>query len=312
MSQQRSIFLLVFIGFLFFNLSSCKTSAKLPQKTELKSGEKFTYRLHRDTDIEMNLNGRDQISTHKQTLDLEYEVLELLSDGAQKVELTYKTIKIWQVNGFRTLSFDSETEGQRENLEFNKQVFQNMLGQKLQLTLGAHGEVIHFSGASRIIDEYFKEIKNIELLGFYRAVREQMGDLAMKEMLKQLHTVLPPFTPKIDDTWASETSQLSGIGILKSNIFQLKKLNSNGAEIRLKSTVEPNPNARVMKMGNSRVKFDLKGFESGTYQLENLGGMLQTAKISTNLSGSATITREDNLVFPSRVVVRMETEFEKL
>lgn len=312
MSQQRSILLLVFIGFLLFSLASCKTSAKLPQKTELKSGEKFTYRLHRDTDIEMNLNGRDQISTHKQTLDLEYEVLELLPDGSQKLELTYKTVKIWQVNGFRTLSFDSETEALRENLEFNKQVFQNMLGQKLQLTLGAHGEVVHFSGASKIIDEYFKEIKNIELLGFYRAVREQMGDLAMKEMLKQLHTILPPMAPKLNESWATESSQISGIGISKQNIFQLKKLNANGAEIRLKSVVEPNPNARIMKMGDSRVKFDLKGYESGVYQLESLGGMLQSAKINTNLSGTASITRVDNLTFPARVVVRMETEFKKL
>lgn len=298
--------------FCICGFSACKTGAKLPHITKLKNGDKFTYRLHRDTDIEMNLNGRDQISTHKQTLDLEYELKEEMPDGSMKFDLVYSAIKIWQVNGFRTLSFDSETEGARENLEFNKQVFKELLGQKVSMTLGPNGDITHFKGASSIIDNFFKDIKNIELLGFYRAVREQMGDLAMKEMLGQLHFSVPPRELKVDQVWETQTSQISGIGILKKNVFQLKKANADGTEIRLKTSVEPNPNARVVKMGNNRVKFFLNGFESGIYRLPSLGAMVDNATIDTKLSGTATITREDNLAFPARVVVRMQTIFEKL
>lgn len=306
------IFPFFVVLFCICGFSACKMGAKLPHITKLKNGDKFTYRLHRDTDIEMNLNGRDQISTHKQTLDLEYELIEEMPDGSMKFDLVYSTIKIWQVNGFRTLSFDSETEGARENLEFNKQIFKEMLGKKVSMTVGANGDILQFNGASRIIDNFFKDIKNMELLGFYRAVREQMGDLAMKEMLGQLHFAFPSKELKIEEVWESQTSQISGIGILKKNVFQLKKANANGTEIRLKAVVEPNPNARVVKMGNNRVKFFLNGFESGIYRLPRVGARVDNATIDTKLSGTATITREDNMVFPARVVVRMQTVFEKL
>ena len=317
-SMTNNHFLQIISFLLLFAVVGCKTSAKLADNVELKSGDVFTYRIHKDTDLEMDMVGQTQIATNKQTIDLKYSIYKINPDGSIEAILTYKRLKLWQINGFETINFDSEKMADRENLPIRQRIFQKMIGQQLRLKLDKSGAIQYLTGASEYIDDFFsqKEASNemsldLQLLGFYRAIREQLGDDAMKELLTQLHTIKPPtkFEPGL--TWMTEMSTQTGIDVKKKSEFTCSKITSRGIELKLSSVVEPNPDTNGTTIGISKVKFALKGAEKGDY-LVNGAGWTTNADIKTNLVGNATIVAKNLAPIQSNVIVKIETKFERL
>lgn len=303
---------------LLFAMIGCKTSAKLADNTELKSGDVFTYRIHRDTDLEMDMIGQTQIATNKQTIDLKYSIYKVEADGGIEAILTIKKLKLWQINSFEAINFDSEKMAERENLPIRQRVFQKMIGQQLRLKLDASGGIQYLTGASDYIDDFFSQKEassemslDLQLLGYYRAIREQLGDNAMKELLTQLHTIKPPVKFEKGLTWMTEMTTQTGIDIKKKNEFVCEKISPRGIELKLTSAVEPNPETTGTTIGTSKVKFALKGAESGKYLVNSLG-WTTTADIQTNLTGKATIKAKNLAPIETNVIVKMETKFERL
>jgi hypothetical protein len=137
-------------------------------------------------------------------------------------------------------------------------------------------------------------------------ISSSFGDDGLARNVEISTNIFPESTVKPGDTWTLDQPSNSGLPVKLKNKYTLVSLNDTHAEIELTGlfTVDP-ANERMEQMGMEMLYF-LEGDRKGNLTVEIATGWVTAATITDNITGSVTISPNDQL--PDGMTMPLEAE----
>jgi hypothetical protein len=136
------------------------------------------------------------------------------------------------------------------------------------------------------------------------ALRTQFGEQAIRESIETSTAIFPRAPVGPNDTWGGKVTLSRGFPLVVDTSYTLKSRNSGIAVLDVHSTVEPNPDAGPIAIGNAKVSYELRGKQDGTIEVQESTGWIIRATFTQQVSGDVTAQggqSNDRITWPMSV-----------
>jgi hypothetical protein len=171
------------------------------------------------------------------------------------------------------------------------------------------GQVRSVSGFKDMYDRYVSQSATanpFELNAVKERWNHTVGDELVNKNMEQLFRIFPDSAVHIGDKWQQAPSSQKGeLGLKPTNTFTLTDIHDHTAFIESQGTITSDSTATQF-MGYS-VTTDLKGKQTGEYQVDTKTGMLLSATINVNVEGTLqAMGREIPLTIENEVKIKRQ------
>lgn len=249
--------------------TASKDIAPVVLKFNFKPGKTYRYWLDSHLDLQPEINGKPIAISQDMRIVAGYKVLEIDSNR-KKISITYERITMRSGNSILSKQYDSDDTSAHDGL-FNS--VDNLVKKPFTMTINDIGQVVSYDG-----------------YGTKSTSDDYISDSSVRKMMMQTLNVYPNKPVKPGDTWKRAFS--TSVGFLSMNIVNIYKLASvqnDTAHIELTSTISPADSGMAM---GARVK----GIQNGNIEIDVPTGMILSARITQELSGTLNMTGKDENV----------------
>jgi hypothetical protein len=282
---------------------------------QFENGQVQRYRMTCDsTSYQKPGPGLDQ--EVQQTMVVEYTQKTKRADGNEAVvSLVMDRISFDAVMGpVGALHFDSNDRAQVSSPELL--VLAGMIGQELELTLDAQGQVKGISGYTQMIQNMLDQCPDMdpadrEMLEM--TVSRCYDDAAMRDMFSHLSLCCYPAEAlQLGDSWEQDRSIKSPMAIDYHARNTLKEASSTVATIEIQASCATIVAADEVEAEALPMVYDLSGEQFGTVQIDRSNGWPISVSLEQDLSGAIRIDDCDmvpgGMEMPMRVQTKMLLE----
>lgn len=294
------LYVYLIIGFLSTIIFSCKlqpnsgrnAAERDPHKVyrlmlNPAMGSKYTYSIEKETEFELNVDGKKVKNENKSTTEISYTVGRD-SAGNILLNMVYDKIHLYSKNG------DTEQELDADKGDESGEPVERMLG----ILKGAHIQAVVSPAGEMLSLNGYDSIKAKLLTGFttggginVKEMAEKQWDDKIKEGLiksnmEQLFRIFPDSAVHIGDRWKLNSTQKDQVNLSTRSDFLLKDIQDGTAVIHAQGDIASD-NGTVQKNG-LQVEAKLNGTQQGDFEIELASGMLLNGEMASSISGSMT------------------------
>ncbi len=249
-------------------------------------GSAYHYEISNETKVNMEVGGQEIDNINRSVVNLNYKINKD-SAGNLLFATQFDKIQIYTKNK------DAEKEINAANAALSSDPIEKMLGilkeTILVSTISPKGETKAISGYNEIGEKIIATFPATDANTKFAIETEwekAIGQSLIKKNLDQLFKIFPDSVVHLGDTWKLALKQEGQFNMIIKNIFKLKAINNDIAVIESHGTIiNENPSANQLGIGGGTVS-DVKGEQQGEYEMETKTGMLISAKIKANVTGS--------------------------
>ncbi len=281
-----------------FILASCGGSGeKVLLKLNLEAGKTYKMETVIDQNITQTIEGTSQKMKQVIGNGFDYEVMEKDADGRVKIKVTYTSVYIKQESEMGSVEYDSKNPP--AEIPPLAQSYAPLVGLGFTAKISATGKVSEISGIEEMYDKLIAEMDFLS--GSHRtavenALKEQFGETAITEMMEKAMTMYCSKPVGVGDSWTSDYTLTQGMPLEMKNKWTLKERKAGIAFVDVKSKVSINPDAPGLDMGGVKIKYDVSGDQSGSLEIDESTGWVQSSKLTQQLSG--TLVMDSNPMMP--------------
>lgn len=262
--------------FLVAALQSCdeenvlnNTNAPVILKFNLYADSSYRYSIKNNIVITQEIDKDNEIAINQNmTLVGGYKVVSLTPD-TRTVSVTYERITMSSGNEVFSLDYDSENDNGSDVMYED---LRNLTDKSFKMTVSEKGEVIS--------SEPIIKGKN-DGNGAYK-----INDSSIRKILTHALQIYPGTEVNIGDIWeASYTTSIAFANVRVKNKYQLKAVNNGFAIIELQGRLSTEMAEQAQ---NSNMK--LQGVQNGTFNVKINSGLVESGRISQELTGEMNIT----------------------
>lgn len=302
---------IVLVGLTLLALSDCSaaTSDKISLKFRLKEGAAYTQKTSSTQEIVHYLSGMRHQTTTTMDFAVRLNVEKVKADGTMQATLTYTSAALKQEGPTGTLEYDSSDPP--EHLPPGVRAIALLVGRPLGVTMAPDGEILALRGLDEVYDRIIEDSELPEAMKdqFLEDMKKLMGEDALAQMMK-----LAPFPEEpvaVGDKWTDESTAETGFPFSVETTWTLKSRENGTAIIYGESTVEPDDEAELVKLGPTTMRFDFSGTQQTTIELDEETGWTQKGSLRQELQGTVSIKlpdMEDEVSAPMKMRTIVTTE----
>ncbi|OJJ21400.1 hypothetical protein BKI52_12650 [marine bacterium AO1-C] len=274
-------------------LFTIQSQAQKKYRLALKLTPNTSYLVEQDIsqNVEQKIMGQDQTTYQVTRTTFEYQIKSKQSDGFYDVDVVYK--KIYYKSGAK--AYDSETP--ESNSPVLAKIFDVVVGSKLTMKLNESGQIKDLKGANELIDKMMntKTIPDEKVRKRLKTTfNNAFGEKAMRESMEQFFNIYPKKKVKIGQRWSKTVERKAGFPSTNDFTWRLQNVKKRTALVKVKAKINPKPNTK-MDLGMALARYNLKGNQEGTIDLDLKSGWVKNAYGKMILNGKMYITIEGQL-----------------
>ncbi|MBN9295700.1 MAG: hypothetical protein J0I41_01760 [Filimonas sp.] len=301
--KKTNNFLFLFAAFAALLLSACKGGGSYDLKFNPAAGSKYKYTVTMNQKLQQTVQGQTKDMDNATEIYATYEVQA--GSGTDKVlKLTYDRFK-GTASGMTFDTDVADSAGTSGNPM--SAIFSSMKGQSISMTVSAKGEVKEVKGVEELLDKMVANMPGDSATKpmMKENIKKLMGEDYMKSMMEQSFKIYPAGAVKIGDNWKTDMEMKNGIALKLANTFTLKSVENNVAKLDVKSDIS----SGSMEMMGMKIETDLKGTQTGTFDLDVPTGMATSGDITQEISGNMKVM---GMEMPMKIQTKMKISCVKI
>jgi len=269
---------------------------KVTLRLRLKKGDVFHVRVGNDQTITQTLQGRTMKMVQAFVMGYTYDVAEVDPAGLATIRVTYTSVVFKQQGPTGTVAYDSANPP--KTVPLAARTWAALVGQGFTMKILPTGHVKEITGVDQMMN---KMIAALEIPDGPQKtmVRNQLsamfGDEALTEMMENMMAIYPEGPVGIGDSWNKKVSITKGFPMTLDTTYTLKERKDGVATVAVTSKVSSNPQAPPMEMGFMKIRYDLKGTQTGTLRMDEANGWTDAATLSQNFSGTVHVEKNPRM-----------------
>ncbi len=287
----------------------------LTLRHRFRKGETATFRRTTNKTLRRILPGLLHIDRSTLTVTLETTVLDVDAGGVALLGVRFAAIEFTRNDGEKTVRYRSSRPARTVPLEVRP--FAALAGARIALEALPAGGLRHVRGVKVLVAKARETLgmKEGPAWDYVRdALRRQLSEPGLREMLDGLIAPYPPEPVAIDDTW-SHREDLGGYSpVILETTWRLASRREGTARIAVHGTFAPHPTKATEERAVVRIAWHIKGTMKATLDVQETTGRLVTMAQTRSLSGtlSTTALRGDGATQSCPIEVASETVLERL
>lgn len=296
--------LIAFIGTTAFTSSLIKD---IDLKLNLKKGESFYMLIETAQDITQTMMGQEIKQNQTMIMGYDYDVVDVLSNGNYKIEITYKRVAFKNESDYGSTSYDSDDAESESNPAAKS--FKPLLNSTYYFVCDHKGNVLEVGGLEKMIQGMVESMDfttDEEKKAYEETLKQQYGEENMKSQLSNGMSFYPKKGVSVGDSWSKTIEMNTGMSMILTNIWTLNSINGNISNISVKSDITTNTD-ETTDLNGMKIKYDLKGLQTGEMEVNNATGMVNKSTLDQNIKGNMSMISEgsDDLM-PTNIDVPIE------
>lgn len=270
--------------------ASSHAADKIQLQLRLKKGDNYSLRVTNSQKMTQKILGQQQSTDQTIAMGYLFEVSEVDPAGVMTARVTYRTIQVRQTGPWGVWEYDSANPSKNTNPLAGS--FMALVNRSFAAKIAPDGTVKEIQGVDALVADMLKGMSlppGADKTAIERAIREQFGEAALKEMLEKSMNLYPSQPVGIGDSWQKRIVLSQGFPMILDNTYTLKDLKGGVAMIVVSSTLSPNRNAAPTNLGTAKLTYSLSGTQEGTLQLQESTGFVTQAQLRQKLSGQMQI-----------------------
>lgn len=265
---------------------------KIDLKLNLKKGDSFYMLVETNQDIAQTMMGQEMKQKQIMIMGYDYDVLDVLSNGNYKIQITYKRVAFKNESDYGSTSYDS-SEPETESNPAAKS-FKSLLNSNYYFICDNKGNVLEVAGLDEMIQEMIESMEfntEEEKIAYRESLEEQYSSEDMKSQLSNSMSFYPNKSVSSGDSWNKIIGNNTGMPMVLTNTWTLNSINGNVSNISVISDLTTNPDETI-DLNGMTVKYDLKGSQTGEMEVNNVSGMVNTSTVNQDIKGTMTMSSE--------------------
>ncbi|AEW03411.1 hypothetical protein A4D02_35995 [Niastella koreensis] len=257
----------------------------------LQPGSKYYYTINNEYDIALEAQGKSINNKNKSDVDLTYAI-QKDSAGNYLLQMHYEKIHLYTKSG------DKESEMDADNAGATFDPVEKMLGflktTNITAVISPAGKIIDISGYKELGEKIIASLNTTDMQTKNLAWdkwNKVIGDGLIKKNIDQAFHLFPDSAIQVGDKWKMQSQQNGEIPLNETSSYTLKDIDDGIAYIESEGQMTSDKsNASVM---GTSVTSNLKGNQTGEYEVDAKTGMLLKNKVIAKVEGSIQMMGND-------------------
>lgn len=259
------------------------TGPRVLLRLRLEEGKVYQMLQVIEQKIVQEMMGRKISTDQKMGFGFSFKITKVEPDGAMTADARYESI-LFKVKGAAgAVEYDS-TKPPAE-IPPAARGFAALVGEGFSLTFTSTGHVTAVSGINKMIDKVFRDVGVAEK-ATKDALKAQMGDKAMKEMMEKMMAIYPDKPVGVGDVWRKDVAMGGMIGMNVANTYKLTRRKEGVTTLTVSSKITPNADNKPLDVGGMKISSKLRGSQKGTMQIDERTGWIRQSKVVQDVSGT--------------------------
>ncbi|MEP0273261.1 DUF6263 family protein [Ekhidna sp.] len=279
---------------LFLIISNGLVAQPFDLRLRTKKKQELEYSITTSLAITQFVDGVQSLTKMEIKNEISLEVKNIRND---KIEITsrYKKLSLDLEFEESAMSINSESTDERDT--FSK-ILSQLVDKPFQLSISEKGEILEFSGLSKIIDGAFtdyKELPQAKIDQLKGQLNKAFGEEALKGNIQSFITIFPSNPVNEKDTWRIETSFNDGMSASIESDFILEDVRKNQAKIISTGIIESLDKEKYFELNGNYFKYNLVGTTDSDIVLDPETGQVIEAITHQDISGDSFLKPNDHI-----------------
>jgi hypothetical protein len=258
----------------------------LDLRLNLEAGQSFGLKMVMDQKIDQDVQGQKVAMTQQMGVGYTFAVESVEPDGTAWVKTTYDWVMMKHDTPMGKTEYDSANPP--EEIPLMAKGSATLVGNSISMLLEPKGTVLEVKGLDALFQKMLEEIdipQGPAFEGVEKQLKDQFGDDALKEMMRNMMTHFPDEPVQVGDSWDQKVVIAKGFPMIIETTHTLREHKDGVAIIDNESTIRPNPDASPLEMGTTRMRYELSGTQKGTTRIDVATGMPLGAELTQTFEG---------------------------
>jgi hypothetical protein len=282
--MRRFVLIVALVGM----AASGRAQETLPLQLVLKPGDVMPLKVVTRQQIEQSiLAQRRQI---EQEVEFRYSVAvdAVDAEGIATATVTWDGAAIHRTMGGEIVGDEPMAPAVNADAAARAKLFEALKGQRFKIRVTPAGEVLGASETEAAVvrlAETLEPANDEERALMKESLREQYGDVAMREAMERVLAIYPEKPVKVGESWTRSVATTKGFPLIVKSTYTLKEATADSVVIEEKGEVtsDSKPIANPPSAGSN--SYTLMGGQTGTIALARDTGWYKSAKFSQQAYG---------------------------
>ncbi|MCK4665239.1 hypothetical protein KAU33_00720 [Candidatus Dependentiae bacterium] len=313
MRNVKRILVVLFLFSLLITLISCGGGEKLDIKLKLKTGEVYEQETVLDQKITQVVMGNSMEMDQKITMKYNQVVEEVDADGNILFNVKYAAVKFIQKTAAFTVEYDSDNPP--KEIPPMAIGYDALVGLEFKMKMNNKGEVLEVFGIEEMFkkmrDKFKKSLPDLseeEFEKMMEIIEKSYGPESMVNNMKSMSGFYPDKPISVGYKWKVENKSGPPLPLKLNTDYHFKEKKDGILLITAQSTLESDPEAEPMEIGEMKMSYNVKGTQNGTIKLDQDTGLLIESKLLQKFEGTIKMTGAQAMEWPitaeSTIIVR--------
>jgi hypothetical protein len=247
-----------------------------------------------DQRIDQEMQGQKMSMTQQMGVGYTFAVESIEADGSAWLKTTYDWVMMKQDTPMGKREYDSANPP--EEIPLMAKGSAALVGNSVSMLLDPKGTVREVKGLDALLQTMLKGIDippGPAFEGIEKQLKDQFGDDALKEMMRNMMAHYPDEPVRVGDSWDQKVVIAKGFPVIIETTYTLRDRKDGVTTVDNESTLRPNPDASPTEMGPTRMRYDLSGTQKGFMRIDEATGMTLGAEITQTFEGQVTMEMAD-------------------
>lgn len=261
-----------------------EAAQKMQYKLTLQKGQKYYIRMITEQQITQTVMGQEQNIEQTIGMGTDFDVNDVDEKGNAWVRYAYRWAKFRQKGPMGEIVYDSSKKDSQVSPA--TQGFAALLGEEFWLKITSKGQVVEVKGLDKMRSNIQKKLPEGPMReAMMQGLQQYLGEEGIKELIESSMAMYPDMAVGVGDSWSKTIVLSYGLPMILENKWTLKQRKDGVATIEVASTFKPNPQAKPMEMGPTKMSYEISGKQQGIIEMEESTGRLISSKLNQEMSG---------------------------
>jgi hypothetical protein len=287
---------------------SQRAADKFRLQLQFKQGEAHLQRMTMEQVITQTIEGENIVINQTMGFDMLQEVLDVDTDGVANLKVTYTAARMKHASMMGNFIYDSANPPQE--LPPQAMSIAALVGKSFTMKMKANGEILALGGLDKLLED---TVNALELpdgpmkRALAKALREQYGEVAMKESMQQASLTYPDKPLAVGDSWEHTAVTTRGFAASMKNRYTVASRKNGVVTLDIHSQVTDNPKGEPMDMGVIKLRYKISGEQKGTSEVDAKTGQAIRSNVKQSMSGTVQVIGDDDDDAPEEWPISIES-----
>lgn len=287
--RSKRFTVVVLLIAIFLGAVQAQPAKKVQYRLHLQKGKKYYIKTLTEQQITQSMMGKEQNIEQTIGMGMDFDVNDVNDRGDVWVQYAYRWVKMQQKGTMGETAYDSNQAS--AVVPPAAQGFAALLNEGFAVKITPQGKAVQVKGLDRMRNNIGQKLPAGPMREYMiKSLDQFLSEDAIKEFSEGSLAMYPEQEVGIGDSWTKVLSLTRGFPITVVNKWTLKDRKAGVATIDIASEIKPNPNAKPMEMGTTKMTFDLGGTQRGQARMDEATGLLLSSKIEQQISGQIKMT----------------------